>query len=121
MGAYMGVFKIDTNVALDVKEKRTFMREVSSLLGSLMESSEEKIFIKYNNTDMISGGVDKPSAHIQLASTEKISPSTNRLFCSKISDLVNRYLSVGHRSILIVFTELSGANVGWNRSTMSYY
>lgn len=93
----MSVLNIETNVELNLKEKSTFIRGMSKLLSKFTESEEvselpsqqriihifmrlpQKIFVKYNNTEIISGGIDKPSAHVQLSSAELVSPSSNRV------------------------------------------
>ncbi|XP_043571220.1 macrophage migration inhibitory factor, partial [Chiloscyllium plagiosum] len=65
------------------------------------------------------GGSSEPCALGSLSSIGKISKEQNKNYAKVLFDLVNKHLHISPDRMYIVFQDLEGANVGYNKNTFA--
>lgn len=113
----MPYLKINLNQTLSQEKADEFLKVSSQKLAEALLKPESYVMVELSDAKpLIFAGSTDAAAYVELKSIG-LAPSTHRSLSKMICELLESQLNIPQARIYIEFSDIKGANWGWNAST----
>jgi phenylpyruvate tautomerase len=113
----MPLLKLETTVALADDKKKTLLASLSKIVAGTIGKPEQYVMVALSPAAMLMSGKPSAAAFVDLRSIGGLSDDVNRQLAQKICKLLRESLGMPPDRIYLNFTDVPGANWGWNGDT----
>jgi phenylpyruvate tautomerase len=113
----MPLLKLETNAPLSDDTRKTLLAALSKIVGETIGKPEQYVMVAVNPVAALMSGKPGEAAFVDIRSIGGLGGEVNRLLAQKVCKLLNDSLGIPADRIYLNFTDVKGANWGWNGNT----
>jgi phenylpyruvate tautomerase len=113
----MPLLKLETTVALADDKKKALLASLSKIVAGTIGKPEQYVMVTIAPAAILMSGKPGDAAFVDLRSIGGLNGDVNQQLAQKIGNLLKESLGVPPDRIYLNFTDVSGANWGWNGDT----
>ncbi len=113
----MPLLKLETTVTLSDAQRQQLLASLSKTVAETIGKPEQYVMVSIGPAAMLMSGKPGDAAFVDIRSVGGLRAEVNRQLSEKVCALLTKALHVPQNRIYLNFTELPGANWGWNGDT----
>ena len=113
----MPLLKLETTVALADDKKKALLASLSKIVAGTIGKPEQYVMVTIAPAAILMSGKSGDAAFVDLRSIGGLNGDVNQQLARKIGSLLKESLGVPPDRIYLNFTDVPGANWGWNGDT----
>lgn len=111
---------LQTSVKCTEEQKHTLAKELSKICAAQLNKPEMYVMSIINDDATVYfGGSAKRAAMLDVSSVGNLGPNINTAFSKAICEFLSKNINIDPSNIYINFTDVKGANWGWNSKTFA--
>src|SRR3954466_16124114 len=113
----MPLLKLETNVALSDGTRKSLPETLSKIVAETIGKPEKYVMVAINSASILMSAKPGDAAFVDVRSIGALGEAVNRQLSHKICTLLKQSLSIPPDRVYLNFTDVPGANWGWNGNT----
>jgi len=113
----MPLLKLETTVALSDDQRSALLSSLSKIVSATIGKPEQYVMVVISPAAMLMSGQPGDAAFVDVRSLGGLAGEVNRQLAQKIGKLLKDSLGIPPERVYLNFTDVAGANWGWNGET----
>jgi len=113
----MPLLKLETTVALNEEKRKSLLSDLSRVMTETTGKPEQYVMVTASQSSILMSGKPGDAAFVDIRGIGGLTGGVNRQLSEKICRLLNQSLGVPANRIYLNFTDVEGANWGWDGNT----
>jgi phenylpyruvate tautomerase len=113
----MPLIRMETSVAITKEKKPEIIEKLSKITAEATGKPEQYVMATLSESTICFAGKTGPAAFIDIRSIGSINRKVNNNLCGELKTYLEQSLGISGDRVYINFTDVPGANWGWNGST----